>query len=446
MKTLRKRTLVSGLTVIILTMLLSSCSDTSQWPQFRGPDANMIVTGENLPVEWGEELNVVWTLDVEGEGWASPVVWGNQVFVASVVPVKINKPGEGEGEEENQDLYRKDIYRWELSCVDIESGKELWKQVSYEGSPRIKKHARTNYASETPVTDGKRVYVYFGMTGLSCYDMDGTLEWEKDLGAYETQRGWGTGSSPLLYKDRLFVQVDNEEQSFLVALDAETGDEIWKVDRDELTNYGTPYLWKSSMRTELVIGGKKARSYDPSNGKLIWELQMNGHYNIPSPTADQNLLFMGNAGYRDVKGTYFAIKAGAEGDITPDSGQHTSAGVAWSNPDASFLGSPSPLLYDGLIYMVASRGGQITCLEAETGEIVYQEKVEKVAACWASPWLNENKIFFMDEKGVTQVINAGREFEYLHENKLDDHFWASVAVAGDAYLFKGDKKLYCIKK
>jgi outer membrane protein assembly factor BamB len=173
---------------------------------------------------------------------------------------------------------------------------------------------------------------------------------------------------------------------------------------------------------------------------------MGGHYNIPSPVADRNLLFMGNAGDRDVKGAFFAIEAGAEGDITPDSGSFSSDGVAWFNPDAAFLANPSPLLYNGLIYLLAGRGGQITCMEAETGEIVYQEKVENVAACWASPWMNQDKIFFMDEKGVTQVIKSGREFEHLHENKLDDRFWASVAVAGDAYLFKGDKKLYCIKK
>ena len=445
MKSFRNRIPISSTAVFILALVLTSCSDTSKWPQFRGPDANMIVSGENLPTEWSEELNVAWTFDVEGEGWASPVVWGNQVFVVSTVAVKINKPGEGEEEQENQDLYLQDVYRWELSCVDIESGRELWKRVAHEGSPRNKKHARTNYASETPVTDGKRIYVYFGMTGLYCYDMDGALLWEKDLGAFETQRGWGTGSSPVLYKDKLYVVVDNEQQSFLVAMDAANGEEIWKVDRDEKTNYGTPFIWKNSVRTELVIGGQKARAYDPSSGELIWELQMDGHYNIPSPTADRNLLFMGNAGYRDVPGTFFAIKAGAEGDITPDSVSLSSDGVAWFNQDAAFLANPSPLLYNGLIYMVASRGGQITCLEAETGELIYQEKVENVAACWASPWLNEDRIFFMDEKGVTQVIKAGREFEHLHENSLDDHFWASVAVAGDAYLFKGDKKLYCIK-
>jgi len=426
-------------------MTLSSCTDTSHWTQFRGPDANMVVTGENLPTEWGEDANVAWTYEVEGDGWASPVVWENQVFVASVVPVTINKPGEREGEEENQDLYLRDVYRWELTCVDLESGIELWKQVAFEGSPRIKKHARTNYASETPVTDGKRVYVYFGMTGLFCYDMDGSLIWKKDLGAFETQRGWGTGSSPLLHEDKLFVQVDNEEQSFLIALDAGTGEKIWKVDRDEKTNYGTPFLWKNRMRTELVCGGKRARAYDPATGELIWELQMNGHYNIPSPSADRDLLFMGNAGYRDTKGAFFAIKAGSGGDISPDSGSVSSEGVAWYNSDAAFLASPSPLLYNGHIYFVSSRGGQVSCMEAETGSMVYQEKIEKVGACWASPWIHDEKIFFMDEKGVTQVIKAGREFEHLHKNSLDDRFWASVAVAGDAYIFKGDKKLYCIK-
>ena len=440
---------LAGLLGIATMVCMNGCSDlagSKNWSQFRGPEANMIVMGENLPTEWGEDMNVAWTYEVEGDGWATPVVWENKVFLASVVAEKINKPGEGEeaSQEGNQDLYLKDVYRWELSCVDLETGTELWKQVAHQGNPRIRKHARTNYASETPVTDGKRVFVYFGMTGLYCYDMAGELLWEKDLGAFETQRGWGTGSSPLLYKDKLFVQVDNEEHSFLVALDAATGEEIWKAVRDEKTNYGTPYLWKNSVRTELVCGGKRARAYDPATGELIWEAMIDGHDNIPSPAATKDLLFMGNAGYRDVPGTYYAIKAGAEGDITPDSTSMISDGVLWSNPDAP-IGNPSPLLYKGLIYMISSRGGEVTCMEAGTGKIIYQEKIEKVAACWASPWAHEDKIYFMDEKGVTRVIKAGREFELLHENSLDDRFWASVAVAGDALLFKGDKKLYCIK-
>lgn len=449
MKFTHRKPPTSAWMIMALMIIQSSCTDSSysnNWFQFRGPDANMVVNGENMPTEWGEDLNVAWTYDLEGDSWASPVVWGNKVFLASAVAVKINKPEEGEENgQENQDLYLQDLYRWEVTCVDVETGDELWKQVAHEGSPRIKKHPATYYSSETPVTDGERVYVYFGMTGLFCYDMDGLLIWKKDLGAYETQNGWGTGSSPLLYKGMLFVQVDNEEHSFMVALDAVTGDELWKVDRNEKTNYSTPYIWKNRVRTELVTGGKKARAYDPKTGKVIWELQMDGHYIIPSPSSDKNHLFMGNAGYRDVPGTYFAIKAGAEGDITPDSGSLSSDGVTWFMPDAP-IANPSPLLYNGLIYMVSSRGGEVTCLEAETGKIVYKEKIENVAGCWASPWAHNDKIFFLDEKGVTRVIKAGREFELLGENSLDDRFWASVAVADDAWLFKGDKKLYCIKK
>lgn len=434
-------------TTLFIFSILFACACTqvsskSNWPQFRGPEANMIAMGENLPDRWGEDLNVAWTYKVEGEGWASPVVWGNKVFVSTVVAELINKPGEGE--EENQDLFKQDLYRWILSCVDLESGEELWKQVVRRGNPRSARHPNTNYAGETPVTDGERVYVSLGMHGLYCFDMDGALLWEKDLGAYETQNGWGTGSSPVLHGDRLFVQMDNEEYSFLVALDPASGDEIWRVERAEKTNYGTPYIWENGERTELVTGGLRARSYDPATGELLWELQMDGRYNIPGPASSKDLLYLGNAGFRDIPGTFFAVKAGAEGDITPDSMSQSSEGLAWYHADAP-TENPSPLLYGGLLYLLSSRGGQLSCLDAESGEIVYQEKIQGVGACWASPWANGDKVFFTDEKGVTKVIKAGREFEFLHENSLDDRFWASMATTGEAYIFKGDKKLYCIK-
>ena len=433
-----------GLIIILSVIIMTSCSNLSDqyWHQFRGPDANMIATGENLPTHWGDAQNVSWTYELEGEGWASPVVWDNQVFVATVVPELVNKPGEGE--EENEDLFRRDVYRWEFASVDLETGEEIWKKVVHRGNPTIRKHARTNYASETPVTDGERVYLYIGMIGLFCFDMDGELLWEKDLGAFETARGWGTGSSPLLYKGVLYVQVDNEEQSFLVALDAESGEKIWKVNRDEITGYSTPFIWKNSKQTELVTGGMTARSYDPENGELLWELELKGRRSIPGPVATLDHLYLGNVEHRTRPGTFYAVKAGAEGNITPDSLSNSSDGVAWSYKDIA-TGNPSPLLHEGLLYLQGSRGGELLCLDAETGEIVYHEELDGMGACWASPWLFEDKIFLPDEKGVTKVIRAGRDFEYLHENSLDDRFWASVAVAGDAYIFRGDKKLYCIK-
>ena len=418
-------------TIFIAVFTLSSCT-SSNWPQFRGPDNNMVATGKNLPTEWDDDTNVRWTYEINGDSWSSPVVWGNKVFIASAFPVELSDSS-----------YLEDVYRWQVACVDLETGEELWKQVAFEGNPRTKKHRATNYAGETPVTDGKRVYVYFGMTGLFCYDLDGELLWKKDLGAYRTLNGWGTGSSPVIYKDVLYVQVDNEEHSFLVALDSGTGEEKWKVDREEKTNYSTPVIWKNSVRTELVSGGKKARAYDLATGEVYWELHMAGHYNIPSAVTEKDLLYIGNSGYRDIPSTLFAVKAGAKGDITPTEGEETSSGVLWSNLDAP-SGNPSPLLHDGLLYTLTSRGGEISCIDALTGEIIYQEKVEKVSACWASPWIHEDKIYFYDEKGVTNVIRAGKAFEVLYQNTLDDKFWASVAVTKDAYLIKGVERLYCI--
>jgi outer membrane protein assembly factor BamB len=315
--------------------------------------------------------------------------------------------------------------------------------VAFEGTPRIKKHRSTNYASETPVTDGQRLYVYFGMTGLYCYDLDGELLWEKDLGAYKSFNGWGTGSSPVVHDGMLFIQVDNEDHSFLLALDAATGEERWRADRDENTNYSTPVIWKNSVRTELVTGGKTARSYDPTTGEILWQLKVDGYYNIPSPLPTEEYLYLGNTAWRDIPGTLFCVKAGTEGDITPSEGETTSSGVAWSLRDAP-TSNPSLLLYEGLLYQVSSRGGEVTCIDAITGEVVYREKIDEVAACWASPWAHEGKVFFTDEKGVTRVLKAGRSFELLHQNILNDKFWASVAITRDAFLLKGVERLYCI--
>lgn len=436
------------LSLIISSLWLTSCT-TENWPQFRGSQNNMVLTGENLPVKWGEDLNVAWTFEVDGDSWSSPVVWGNKVFVASSVAEKVVAPperveGQPRPDPEEDKSYQEEVYRWEVSCVDLETGEEVWRKVAHKGAPRVKKHRAHNYAGETPVTDGKRLYVYFGMTGLYCYDLDGELLWENDLGAFKTLRDWGTGSSPVVYDNRVYVQVDNEEQSFLVALDATSGEEVWRVNRDEATNYSTPIIWKNRIRTELVVGGKKARAYDPATGDLLWELHMAGHYNIPSGVSTNDYLYMGNSGYRDVPSTLFCIQAGVDGDLTPDEGDSISAGVVWSMQDAP-LGNPSPLLYEGLLYLISSRGGEVTCLNPTTGSIIYQEKVEKVGACWSTPWVYNDEIFFYDEKGVCNVFKAGKEFELLYQNKLEDKFWASIAVKDNTLLIKGVEKLYGIR-
>jgi outer membrane protein assembly factor BamB len=429
--------------LLAATALVTSC--TTNWPQYRGPEQNFVVKQANLPSEWGEGENIRWATDIEGDSWSSPVVWGNKIFVTAAVPLTVNPPSDQQGQSSQGEdqSYLNDIYRWQVACYDAESGEELWKVVAREGNPRTKKHRATSYAPETPVVDGQRLYVYFGMIGMFCYDHNGQLLWEQDLGAYETLNGWGTGSSPVLHDGLLYQQVDNEENSFLVALDASSGKEAWRVNREEKTNYSTPVIWKNRERTELVTGGKRARAYDPATGEMLWELQLDGYYNIPSPVPGDEVIYLGNAGFRDTPGTLFAVKAGAEGDITPAGGETSNEYVVWSYADAP-TENPTPLLYNGLIYVLSSRGGTLTCFDAETGEQVYQEKAEGMGACWASPWAHGNDLYFYDETGKTSVVRAGRQFELIHQNNLEGKFWASVAVAGDSYILKAVERLYCV--
>jgi len=458
--------LYAGILFACFSIFICSCAQkTSKWPQFRGPENNMIASGSDYATEWNDSLNVLWSADLSGTGWSSPIVSGDQIFITSaflekaapakeqpIQPIPAPTVGQHTGVQHgpppppaDDSTYLQEGYRWELTCFDLKTGKELWKQVAHTGAPRIKKHAGSTYACETPVTDGKRIYAYFGMTGVYCYDMAGKLLWQKDLGSFKTLNGWGTGSSPVVYGDVLYIQADNEEYSFLVALDASNGNEKWRVDRDEKTSYSTPVIWKNRVRTELVTTGKTARAYDPANGKLIWELKMGGEMSIPSPVYDREHIYIGNAGGVGKPGILFSVKAGAEGNITPADSGLVSKGLEWTVRESG-LSSPSPLLAEGLLYLLGGRGGEIQCLNASTGEQVYKEKIEKVGACWSSPWKSGDQIYFYDERGSTQVIRAGKVFKVVSQNKLADKFWASVAITQKAYIFRGIKKLYCVMK
>jgi outer membrane protein assembly factor BamB len=365
-----------------------------------------------------------------------------------------------------------DVYRWEVYCLRAADGKVLWKRVAHEGKPRIPKQASNTYATETPVTDGERVYAYFGMTGVFCYDLDGNLLWKVDLGSYPMALGFGTASSPALDGSRLFIQCDNEEKSFLVALDAKTGKELWRTPRPgERTSYSTPLVWKNRVRTEVVCLGSKVRSYDPATGKQLWELGGLSGQPKATPVASAELLYVGTgggpggmmggfgggAGGRGPGGgapgrggmgggsrPLFAVKAGASGDLTLKDGAKSNDGVAWSLPQA---GPPtaSPLLYDGYLYVLEERGGLVSCYDATTGKQVYKERVPGAAGFTSSPWAYEGKVFCLDDAGTTHVLQAGPQFKLLGANALDEMCWSSPAVAGGALLVRTVDHLYCIR-
>lgn len=445
LKNTRKITLLFA-----VIFLLFACS-THEWPKLFGPNSNMVIQVDNLPDKWNDSLNVRWHAELEGEGWSSPIVLDDKVYITSSVLIKEEQKPQPpvESDVSNNETgassksYATAVYRWQLVCLNVKTGNEIWKQVSFEGNPTIEKHAGSTYACETPVTDGKYIYAYYGMVGVFCYDLDGNLIWNKDLGAYSTLNGWGTGSSPVLYKGCLYVQVDNEENSFLVALDALTGEEIWKVNRDEKTNYSTPVIWKNTIGDELVVMGKTVRSYNLKTGEIVWELNAGGRYGIPTPVFNAEHIYLGTATGRGKSTTLFAIKAGAKGDISLQEDKSSNEWVVWSNANTGITNFSS-VLYNGIIYIVSSRGGVLTCVDAATGEVNYQEKIKKVAACWAAPWIYDNKLHFYDERGVTRIVNTGKEFELIGENRLSDKFWASVAPTSDAYIFKGMESIYCV--
>jgi outer membrane protein assembly factor BamB len=353
------------------------------------------------------------------------------------------------------------IYKLEVYCLDRASGQALWHQTAREGKPTIPAQMGNTYATETPVTDGERVYAYFGMHGVFCYDVTGKLVWKVDLGSYPMAMGYGTGSSPALADGRLFIQCDNEKKSFLVALDAKTGKELWRVARPERTGWSTPLIWKNKVRTEVVcLGSPRVRSYDPATGKQLWELGGMIGQAKASPVASSELLYVGTGGgpaWFDEPGgpgggfegggsrPLFAVKAGASGDITLKEGAESNDGIAWYLPKAGPQ-TASPLLYEGYLYVLEERSSFLSCSDAKTGEQVYKERLRGARGFTSSPWACDGKIFCLDDSGTTFIIRAGAAFNLLGKSTLDEMCWSSPAVASGALFLRTADYLYCIKQ
>jgi outer membrane protein assembly factor BamB len=427
------------------------------WPQFRGPRSDGLVRAAGFPLDWDTETNIRWKIRNPGEGWSAPIVWGNKLFLTAAV---LQQPPRGStaqaarperyrggGGRQRSDLTRA-VYSWEVYCLDAETGQVLWRRVARHGTPRTPRHSSNTYATETPVTDGQRVYVYFGMTGLFCYDFDGDLVWQKDLGNYETRAGWGTASSPILYRDKLFLQIDNQEQSFLVALDAKSGEQVWRVPRDEATQYSSPIIWENSKRAELVAGGMIYRSYDPETGSLLWQLDMAKGRSSATPVADGDRLYIGTefrnrGGPDDGGGFLFAVKAGATADITPAPGAATSDGVAWRCADSG-IQMASPVVCEGYIYLFERRMNAVNCVDAKTGEHLFRERISGARAFWSSPWAFDGHVYALDETGTVYVIEPGRELKVLRTNRIDELTWSTPAAANGCLFLRGADHLYCI--
>jgi outer membrane protein assembly factor BamB len=431
---------------ILFSLFLSvSLLSQSNWPQFRGETCG-VVADAVLPVAWSTTENVIWSINIPGRGWSCPVVWGDKIFLTTVA-------SEGEVEDAKKGLYfggnRKkastDTHHWIVYCFDWKSGNTLWEKTVHKGLPTESVHIKNTYASETPITDGEHVFFYFGNLGVFCFDLNGNEVWQKRLDPAKISYDWGTASSPVLHGNKLFIVNDNDDKSYLLALDAKKGDELFRIDRDEKSNWATPYIWENSIRTELVTcGSNKVRSYDLS-GKPLWELGRMSSITIPTPVEQNDLLYVCSGYVGDIKGKpIYAVRPGASGDISPKSEENPGEFIAWHHKTGGPY-NPSPIVYGDYFYVLKDRG-HISCYDARTGEILYekQKPAKDARAFTASPWANDGKLFFLSEDGDTYVVQAGPDFKVLGRNALDEMCMATPATLRGNLIIRTLTKLYRI--
>jgi len=421
---------------ILTTTLLAQAPDTSRyWAQWRGPHASGVSSTADPPLEWSETRNVRWKVQIPGRGFASPVVWGDRVFVVSALPV--GATGDVQHAPRGA-VTPRGVHRFMVLAIDRKTGKTIWERVAREQEPHEGSHVDNgSWASSSPITDGERVYAYFESFGLYAYDMNGTKVWEKDLGDKRMRNQFGEGSTPVLYRDRLFIVWDHQGQSFIVALDARTGDEVWRANREEIDTWATPLVVEHGGRAQVIAPAmRKVRSYDVENGQVVWEspgLTMNP---IPSPVSEDGMVYL-MSGFQGNRLRAIRL-ADAKGDLS------ASKAEVWTlDRDTPYV--PSPLLYDGILYFLKTNSGILSAFDAKSGTPHYQlQRLDGVPNVFASPVGAKGRVYFPGREGVTLVIKHGPAFEVLARNKLDDGFDASPALVDNEIFLRGYQYLYSI--
>src|SRR5262245_30661066 len=420
------------------------------WPSFRGTQAAGVAEKQNLPDRWDGKTgeNILWRTTIPGLAHSSPVVWGRRVFVTSAVssdPKASFRPGlYGDGDA-SQD---RSMQRWMIYALDKRTGKILWERKAHEGAPIEKRHIKSTYATSTPVTDGRIVVAWFGSQGVYAYDVDGRFLWKVDLGrinlgAYDIPTyEWGPASSPVIWNNLVILQCDTQDDSFLLALDADTGKTVWKTQRDELPSWGTPTVAMTSTGPELVTNASNyVRGYDPRDGKELWRLGRSSKITAPTPlfADDKFVIASGRAPERPI----FVVKAGARGDLTLPEGKSTSDAVVWSRSGrGSYM--PTPLVYDGILYVLANNG-LLDAYDLQTGDEVYRQRLPLVCSGFsASPVAADGKLYLSNEDGEILVVAASRKFAHLATNSMGELLMATPALSEGVMYVRSSQSLYAV--
>ena len=436
--------------LIILILCLSSTLASAQaqnWPSFRGNNASGVADGSKPPTSWNAEKsqNILWKTAIPGFSHASPIVWGNRVFlitaISSDAKATFNAKNGGIGLADDSVKHT-----WRIYALDKATGRVVWDKTAYEGVPRANRHLKASQANSTPATDGKYVVALFGSEGLDCYDVNGKLIWKQDLGVLnpglwdDPKSSWGHASSPIIYRDLVIVQADGHKQSFIAAFRLKDGKQAWRVERGEITSWSTPTIHETTTRTELIAnGGHYIRGYDPLTGKELWRFSDdNTQVKMQAPLVAQGLIFI-TGGYPPGRAMY-AFRPGAVGDISLKPGQETNDYIAWRASKGSPY-TPTPIVYGDLLYICADNGVW-SAYDAKTGALVYQERLPTSFS--ASPVAADGKLYLASQDGDVLVVKAGRKFELLATNAMGQPLMATPALSDGMLIVRGENTIYAI--
>lgn len=427
----------------------AAAPDPRPWPSFRGREAGGVTDGQHLPDQWNVEPaeNVLWRTAIPGLAHSSPIVWGNRIYVTSAISSMPASATPARGGDANASVDRSP-HRWMLYAIDRKTGRIAWERVAHEGAPMDLRHAKSTYASATPATDGRVVVAWFGSQGVHAFTTAGERLWKADLGRVDVGAygmaavEWGPASSPIIWNGLVLLQVDTQSDAFLIALALETGQVVWQTPRADQTSWSTPSVVTTSGVPELVTNADWIRGYDPLTGQERWRMRSGASIPVPTPIAADGLIFVAASGLGDRR-PLFAVRPGGRGDISLKATESSSAQVRWSK-DARGSFIPTPLVYRGILYVLANNG-VLDAYEAATGKEIYRQRLPAIGSGFsASPVAADGKLYLANEDGQVMVIAAGREFRHIATNSMPEPLMATPALSNGVLYLRGASSLFAI--
>lgn len=426
-------------TILFLTTVslqAQQLSPDEYWPQWRGSNNTGAALKGNPPIHFSETQNLKWKLPIPGKGHSTPIVWGDKIIITTAVP---QDAASVEMEEWRASTSTDLVLDYKVILVNLNDGKIIWEKTVTSEKPQENTHKLGSWASNSPCTDGEQIYAYFGSRGIFCLDFDGNILWKRDFGQMKKVMSFGEGSSPYLYKNRLFIQWDQEEDSHIYALDTKTGNIAWTDTRDERSSWATPLVLEVNGKIQVITAATNlVRSYDFNSGEIIWTCGGLTRNVIPNPKYADGILYV-MSGYRGN-----ALKAIDLAKAKGDNITGTNV-ILWSY-DQNTSYTPDALLMGGYYYFLRANNGELSCADAKTGEIKYEKvKLEGINDLYSSPTGVHSRMYIVDDN-ICLVIKAGGNFEILASNKVEDNFHASPVIVGNKLLLRGFRYLYCFEE